>query len=108
MVCTNSPFSLLLIGLLQYGIPQEIGDLEADPFFEDAHRFAAFGVDLGFAPGSGFGEAEAMEDLDDDAQAEGGADDGNEHGFADGLGSRSSSGWWGVGFGSGDEFLHGD
>ncbi len=62
----------------------EIGDLEPNPFFEDAHGFAAFGIDLGFAPGTGFGKAQAMEDLDDDADAEGGADEGDEYGFASG------------------------
>ena len=49
-----------------------------------------------------------MEDLDDDAHAEGGADDGNKHGFTGGLRGWSACGWWGMGFGARDEFLHGD
>lgn len=82
--------------------------LKTNPFFEDAHGFAAFGVDLGFAPGSGFGEAQAMEDLDDDAHAGGGADNGDQHGFTGGLRGWSAGGWREFGFGVGDEFLHGD
>ena len=29
----------------------------SNPFFKDAHGFTAFGIDLRFAPGTGFGEA---------------------------------------------------
>lgn len=90
------------------GLIVETGELEANPFFKDTHRFAAFGIDLRFAPGTSFGKAQAMEDLDDDTHAEGGADDGDEYRFASGLGCWNAIGWWGVDFSVGDEFLHGD
>ncbi|MEO1347305.1 MAG: hypothetical protein AAFW84_00680 [Cyanobacteria bacterium J06635_15] len=74
------------------------------PLGEDTHGFAAGGVELGFAPGAGFGEAEAMEDADDEVDAVEGADEDDADGFAGGL---IGGGWREVvGFGVGDEGLH--
>ena len=69
---------------------------------------AAFGVELGFAPGSNFGKAQAMEDFDDEANGKRGADEGDEHRLSGGLGRWITSGWWSVGASRGNEFLHGD
>lgn len=48
------------------GLIVETGDLKANPFFEDAHGFAAGGIDLRFAPGSGFSETETVKDFDNE------------------------------------------
>jgi len=80
-------------------------DSVPQPFGEHAHGSVGFGVDLGFAPCSGFGEAKAMEDFDHQVNARGGADDGDEDRFAGGL----SGGWaarrGAVDFAVGDEFF---
>lgn len=74
-----------------------------EPFGEDTHGFAAGGIELGFAPGAGFGEAEAMEDADDEVDAVDGADEDDADGFAGGGGLIGGGGWEVVGFGVGDE-----
>lgn len=81
--------------------------LAANPFGEDAHGLAGGGVELGFAPGAGFGEADAVEMGDDEFHVGGGADEHDAHGFA-------WVGWLGAGwvaggrlaidFAVGDEF----
>lgn len=49
--------------------------LGTNPFGEDAHGFAAGGIDLGFAPGAGFGKVEGVEDANDEINAANGADE---------------------------------
>lgn len=68
---------------------------------------AAFGVNLRSAPGTSFGEAETMEDLDNQVNTEAGADNGDEDGVAGGLIGWCACWGWVVGFGAGDEVLHG-
>ena len=75
------------------------------PFGEYAHGSAGVGVDLGFAPGSSLGKAQAMEDLDHQVDADGGADDGDVNGFAAGLGGGGAAGRGTVDFTVGDEFF---
>jgi 1,4-alpha-glucan branching enzyme len=38
---------------------------------KDAHGSAGFGVNLWFAPGTGYGKAQAMQDFDDQINADG-------------------------------------
>jgi len=42
-----------------------------NPFCEDAHGLAAAGIDLRLAPSSSFCESEAMQNFDDEFNAEG-------------------------------------
>ena len=58
------------------------GDSMANPFGENAHGLAGGGVELRFAPGAGFGEADAVEMGDHQLHAGGGADEHDAHGFA--------------------------
>jgi len=75
------------------------------PFGEHAHGSAGVGIDLGLAPGAGFGKAEAMEDFDHQVDADGGANDGDEDGFVGGLGGGRAAGRGAVDFAVGDEFF---
>ena len=81
--------------------------LAANPFGKNAHGLAGGGVDLRFAPGAGFGEADAVEMGNDELHASGGADEHDAHGFA--RICRLSAGWVAGGrqaidFAVGDEF----
>ena len=49
-----------------------------------------------------------MEDFDDEANTDGGANNGDQHRFTGGLRRWITSRWWSVGIGRGNEFLHGD
>ena len=78
-----------------------------NPFGENAHGFAAGGVKLRFAPGAGFGKAEVVENVDDEVDANGGADEDYVNGLTGGSGFVRRARWQCVGFGVGDKFGHG-
>lgn len=48
-----------------------------------------------------------MEDFDDEVEAQGGADDGDQDGLTGGLRCWSACRWGRIGFVGGDESLHG-
>ena len=77
----------------------------AYPFGENAHGLAGGGVELGFAPGAGFGEADVVEMGDDEFHSGGGADQHDPHGFA-GVGGLWAG--WVVGGRQAVDFAVGD
>jgi len=66
--------------------------LVPQPFGEDAHGSAGVGVDLGFAPRTGFSKAEAMENFDHQVYADRRADDGDDYRFANRLSGGRAAG----------------
>ena len=56
-----------------------------------------------FAPGAGFGQADAMENFDYQVDCDRRADDGDVDGFAAGLGRGRAAGRGAVDFAVGDE-----
>lgn len=59
-------------------------DLLANPFGQNSHRFATGRINLGFAPGTGFGKAEGVEVVGNEADAVGGANEDEANGFTGG------------------------
>ena len=66
-ICLTNGFKLLFSVAGDFSLRNWLASqsvLMTDPFSEDAHGFAASGIDLGLAPDEGFGKAKGMEDVD--------------------------------------------